>query len=81
MGKINLNDHLDDMMERIMDEDIDEKKLKLETERAKTLCKVADIKIKQDKNVLDAVRLAKDGALSKTMEHKLLGENLKQIDK
>lgn len=49
MSKINFNDHLDDMMERLMDENLSADQLELELKRSKALCQIADKKIEDKK--------------------------------
>lgn len=50
MAKVNFNDHLDDMMQRLMDENLTPDQLELELKRSKALCQIADKKI-EDKKV------------------------------
>ena len=50
MAKVNFNDHLDDMMQRLMDENLTADQLELELKRSKALCQIADKKI-EDKKV------------------------------
>ena len=80
MSRINMNDHLDDMMERIMNEDITAKELELETSRAKSLCKIAEVKLKKEKNIIEAVKLASSGKLTKNIQRQLLGDEVKRIN-
>jgi len=75
MGKISYNDHLDDMMERLMDEDISEQELELEIKRAKALCLIAEKKIAHEKNVINAVRVMSDGLIDKSDLKLVIGEH------
>ena len=50
MGNITFNDHLDDMMQRLMKDDLTAEELELELKRSKALCQIADKKI-EDKKV------------------------------
>lgn len=50
MANLNFNDHLDDMMQRLMNEDLTPDQLELELKRSKALCQIADKKI-EDKKV------------------------------
>lgn len=50
MGNINFNDHLDDMMQRLMDEKLTPDQLELEIKRGKALSMLVDRKI-EDKKV------------------------------
>jgi hypothetical protein len=61
MSKINFNEHLDDMMERLMNEDITPEELELEIKRAKAICEIADRKIEHNKTVVLAARLISNG--------------------
>ena len=54
MSKLNFNDHLDDMMQRLMDESLTSEQLELELKRSKALCQIADKKI-EDKKVECAI--------------------------
>ena len=62
MSKITYSDHLDDMMERLMDEDISPEQLQMEISRSKALCNIADKKIADKKiqfNMMIAVSSGK----------------------
>lgn len=61
MSKIELNDHLDDMMERLMNEDLSPDELKLEVERSKALCNLADKKLTDKKIMADVMIAIGDG--------------------
>lgn len=61
MSKLNFNDHLDDMMERLMNESLTDNELELEVKRSKALCQIADKKIAHNKTVIDALSLVSSG--------------------
>lgn len=67
MSKISFNDHLDDMMERLMSEDITPEQLEKEVKRSKALCQVADRKIEHNKTVIMALKLVSAGEVKKDM--------------
>ena len=72
MSKINFNDHLDDMMERLMNEDLSAEDLDIELKRSKALCQVADRKIEHNKTVILALKMVSNG----DMKGEMLGEDL-----
>lgn len=55
MSKLNLNDHLDEQLERLRNEDLDPKELDLEIKRTKAICAIADKKIENQRNLVDMV--------------------------
>lgn len=63
MSKITFNDHLDDMMERLMSEDLQPGDLDLEIRRSKALCQIAAAKIEDKKAGLEFVRLMSQGEI------------------
>lgn len=79
MAKITLNDHLDDMMERLMSEDISSENLEKEIKRAEALCNVAAMKIEDKKVGVQFVRYMSQGQISPNMIPTSLVENHKQI--
>lgn len=72
MSKINFNDHLDDMMDRLMNEDITTNDLEKEVKRSKALCQVADRKIAHNKTVIIALKMVSAGDI----KSELLNEDL-----
>ncbi|MEC5156627.1 hypothetical protein [Chryseobacterium sp. MP_3.2] len=75
MANLNFNDHLDDMMERLMDEKITPESLELELKRSKALCQIATIKIEDKKVTVMALEAIGD----LTFEKNNLPENIKKI--
>lgn len=67
MSKINFNDHLDDMMERLMNEDLKPEELELELKRSKALCQIADRKIEHNKTSLIALKMVSNGDIKKDL--------------
>ena len=65
MSKVNFNDHLDDMMERLMNEDLTKEQLEIEVKRSKALCQIADKKIENNKLVIQAAKLISNGDIDK----------------
>lgn len=55
MAKITFNDHLDDMMQRLMNDDLTADQLELELKRSKALCQIADKKIEDKKVTVSAL--------------------------
>jgi len=74
MTKLNFNDHLDDMMERLMDEDIKPEDLDKEVKRAKALCQLADRKIKHNETVIKAAQLISSGEVKTEFLKTITGE-------
>lgn len=79
MAKLTLNDHLDDMMERLMSEDINSEDLEIEIKRAEALCSVAAMKIEDKKVGVQFVRYMSQGEISPSMIPASLVENQKQL--
>lgn len=65
MSKINFNDHLDDMMERLMSEDLTTEQLENEVRRSKAICHIASIKIENNKLMIQAAKMLTDGDIDK----------------
>lgn len=65
MSKINFNDHLDDMMERLMNEDITAEQLELEIKRSKAICQVVEKKIESQKVLVDVMVALSSGDIEK----------------
>jgi len=65
MSKVNFNDHLDDMMERLMNEDLTIEQLEIEVKRSKALCQIADKKIENNKLIIQAAKMLTDGDIDK----------------
>lgn len=63
MSKLTFNDHLDDMMERLMDEKLKPEELDNEIKRGKALCQLAAAKIEDKKTELKFVELMSQGDL------------------
>ena len=57
MAKINFNDHIDDMMERLMNEDLSAEDLDKEIKRSKALCLLAEKKIEDRKVAVMAMQV------------------------
>lgn len=74
MTKLNFNDHLDDMMERLMEEDITPQDLEKEVKRAKALCQLADRKIKHNETVIKAAQLISSGDVKTEFLTAITGE-------
>lgn len=55
MNKLTLNDHLDEQLERLRNEDLDSQELEMEVKRTKAICSIADKKIENQKSLVDAV--------------------------
>lgn len=63
MAKLTFNDHLDDMMERLMNEDITPEELEKEVRRSKALCQIAEKKIEHNKVIVNAAVLISKGEI------------------
>ena len=61
MAKIDFNDHMDDMMQRLMSEDLNHEQLSKEIARSKALCTIVDRKIAHNKTVISAMELVAKG--------------------
>jgi hypothetical protein len=71
--KIDFNDHIDDMMQRLMSEDLTEQQLQIEISRSKALCSIVDRKIEHNKTVISAMALVARGDVKlDVVESKLL---------
>lgn len=79
MAKLTLNDHLDDMMERLMSEDLCETDLDIEIKRAEALCNVAAMKIEDKKVGVQFVRYMSQGQINANMLPSSLIEDQKQL--
>ncbi|WP_417237245.1 MULTISPECIES: hypothetical protein [Flavobacteriaceae] len=55
MGNLTLNDHLDEQLERLRNEDLKPEELELEIKRTKAICAVADKKIENQRSLVDMV--------------------------
>lgn len=80
MSKVTFNDHLDDMMERLMDEKLESDDLELEIKRSKALCQIADKKIESQKSELEFVRLISSGDIKQEFVPTSFLPAYKQID-
>lgn len=73
MAKIDFNDHIDDMMQRLMSENLSDKELDKEIARSKALCGIVDRKIEHNKTVISAMALVARGDVKiEDVETKLL---------
>ena len=81
MSNVTFNDHLDDMMERLMNEDLSPEDLDKEIKRSKALCQIADKKIEDKKFALDFAKAFSEGDINENMIPTILTENLRQIGK
>lgn len=77
--KVTFNDHLDDMMERLMAEDLKPEELENEIKRSKALCQIAATKIEDKKTELKFVELMSQGDLNEKFIPVSFSTNLKQI--
>ena len=64
MPKLTFNDHIDDMMERLMNEDLKPDELDHEIKRGKALCQLAATKIEDKKTELKFIELVSNGDLN-----------------
>lgn len=64
MPKLTFNDHIDDMMERLMNEDLKPDQLDHEIKRGKALCQLAATKIEDKKTELKFIELVSNGDLN-----------------
>lgn len=55
MGKLTLNDHLDEQLERLRNEDLKPAELAHEVNRTKAICAVAQKKIENQRSLVDMV--------------------------
>jgi hypothetical protein len=60
MGKLTLNDHLDEQLERLRNEDLTPEKLESEIKRSKAICAVAHQKIENQKSLVLMVKTLVD---------------------
>lgn len=79
MSKLTFNDHLDDMMERLMNEDISADDLELELKRSKALCQIAEKKIQDKKLALDFAEAVANGRINERMIPSVFTDEYKQI--
>lgn len=80
MSKLTFNDHLDDMMERLMNEDLSSDQLELELKRSKALCQIADKKIEDKKVALEFVQAISSGEISEKMIPVVFVDDFKRIE-
>ena len=79
MSKLTFNDHLDDMMERLMNEDLKPEELENEIKRGKALCQLAAAKIEDKKTELKFVELITQGQINPNMVPSSFITTYKQI--
>ena len=79
MSKLTFNDHLDDMMERLMNEDLKPEELENEIKRGKALCQLAAAKIEDKKTELKFVELMSQGSINEKFIPTSFTPMLKQI--
>ncbi|WP_395974221.1 hypothetical protein [Chryseobacterium cucumeris] len=79
MSKLTFNDHLDDMMDRLMNEDLKGDELDLEIKRSKAICQIAAAKIEDKKTGLEFIRLMSQGEINPNMIPGSFIEEYKQI--
>ena len=79
MSKLTFNDHLDDMMERLMDEKLSSEELENEIKRGKALCQLAAAKIEDKKTELKFVELMAQGGINDKFIPTSFVPTLKQI--
>lgn len=79
MSKLTFNDHLDDMMERLMNEDLKPEELENEIKRGKALCQLAAAKIEDKKTELKFVELVTTGQINAQMVPSSFISTYKQI--
>lgn len=77
--KLDFNDHLDDMMQRLMDEKLNNEQLELEIKRSKTLCQIAEKKIADKKIMYEAMVSFSNGDIDKQFITKEF-DKLKEIE-
>lgn len=78
MSKVTFNDHLDDMMERLMNEDLSPEQLDMEIKRSKAVCQVAEKKIADRKVLADVMTALSSGDINSKFLPSEFGE-LKEI--
>ena len=79
MPKLTFNDHIDDMMERLMNEDLKPEQLDHEIKRGKALCQLAATKIEDKKTELKFVELMSQGDMNEKFIPVSFVPTLKQI--
>lgn len=77
--KVTFNDHLDDMMERLMAEDLKPEELENEIKRSKALCQIAAQKIEDKKTELQFVKVLSQGMINEKFIPTSFTPILKQI--
>jgi hypothetical protein len=80
MSKLTFNDHLDDMMERLMNEDLKSEELDLEIKRSKAMVQIATAKIEDKKIGLEFIRLVSQGELNANIIPATFAEDYKKIE-
>ncbi|KUJ54017.1 hypothetical protein [Chryseobacterium aquaticum] len=81
MSKLTFNDHLDDMMERLMNEDLSSDQLEIELKRGKALCQIADKKIQDKKVALQFVQAISSGQISEKMIPLVFADDFRKVGK
>lgn len=57
MSRLTLNDHLDEQLERLRNDEMDDVELDRELKRTKAICAIAHQKIENQKSIVNAVTL------------------------
>lgn len=60
MSRLSLNDHLDEQLERLRNEELSPEKLEMEIKRTKAIAQIAHAKIENQKSIVKAVALLVD---------------------
>lgn len=80
MSKVTFNDHLDDMMQRLMNEDLSAVDLDLEIRRSKALCQIAEKKIEDKKIALQFVEAMSSGDINENLIPAVFSSEFKAVE-
>lgn len=81
MSKISFSDHLDDMLDRLMNEDLSDKDLEKEIKRSRAVAKIVQQKINDKKLSLDFVKAISGGIIDEKLIPGVFIEDLNKIKK
>lgn len=81
MSKISFSDHLDDMLDRLMNEDLSDADLEKEIKRSRAVAKIVQQKINDKKLSLDFVKAISGGIIDEKLIPEVFIEDLNKIKK
>ena len=81
MKRVTFDDHLDDMLERLMNENLSEEELDIEIKRSRAMSKIIDHKIEDKRISLEFVKAVSNGLINEKMIPGVFVEDFKKIGK